>query len=654
MALAAGTVWEIRTTGNSANGGGYNSARAGATTDFSVQDSPQVTYTDLVIGASNTVTSVAFPFTSLHIGNILNITGGVGFTTGRYEVISVASAAATLDRSPGALASTGGTGRLGGAADHLSTLASVYVAGNILWVKAGTYAFTSQVDMVANGTDQNPVVFRGYGTTRGDEQQAVLQATAVIAASIVQFSGKYSYVENLTFDGNDQAQFGGNFNDTFCYLYNCWAKNATRVGFHFIATHCRATRCLATGCGAGLSTGGGFDSAFQGALFEECVARDNDAHGFVCNGTTVQYIHCIAHGNVGAGFFGSGSNAAARLSRCTSYGNTGSGYLLTSTDVGMGDELTGCIFAGNARYGIESDTTNYATVPALALKYRQNAFYNNTLGARFQVPAGATDVTLTADPFVDAANDDFALNFNVGGGLDVRSFALGYGLLTSPEPSVGAIDAGAVPSTGASIGTLSSMRSLWRELTGEHDTDVVPDAIVDVYVQRGLEALNRRTEYHVEDLSITLTATTQEYALDGSVLRIIWVEHNGVELTKRDVEDWRRSGEPWRLEPQGTPSEWAHYAQKIVLRPTPNAAAVADDSTLLVRAVTNPRALATYGFEQLADQEMPLAVYEGAALWSACYPDSALATVRRDFLHQSFETEAQSVAADAGAKEVSR
>jgi hypothetical protein len=50
----------------------------------------------------------------------------------------------------------------------------------------------------------------------------------------------------------------------------------------------------------------------------------------------------------------------------------------------------------------------------------RNAFYNNTSG---QVSGGTLNnsITLTADPFVDAANGDFNIADNYGGGQALRA-----------------------------------------------------------------------------------------------------------------------------------------------------------------------------------------------------------------------------------------
>ena len=101
----------------SAAGGDLVTAVTGAYLDgtFLVQRPsglPNVTYTDLVIDAthSNAVTSAANPFTTANIGEVITITGGAGFTTGKYSVINVSSGIAGLSAPVGTVGSTGGTG----------------------------------------------------------------------------------------------------------------------------------------------------------------------------------------------------------------------------------------------------------------------------------------------------------------------------------------------------------------------------------------------------------------------------------------------------------------------------------------------------------------------------------------------------------------
>ena len=70
-----------------------------------------ITFTDLVIdGSLNTkVTSVSHNFVAGDVGAKLEVTAGTSWTVGTYYIVSTASNAATLNRSPGAVGLTAGT-----------------------------------------------------------------------------------------------------------------------------------------------------------------------------------------------------------------------------------------------------------------------------------------------------------------------------------------------------------------------------------------------------------------------------------------------------------------------------------------------------------------------------------------------------------------
>src|SRR5574339_359644 len=84
--------------------------------DYSQQAARQIAYTDLASsGAGTTVSSAANPFGKQQVGNILVITGGTNFTTGRYVITSVAAAVATVQGAGNITTGVGasGTGGLG-------------------------------------------------------------------------------------------------------------------------------------------------------------------------------------------------------------------------------------------------------------------------------------------------------------------------------------------------------------------------------------------------------------------------------------------------------------------------------------------------------------------------------------------------------------
>lgn len=123
----------------------------------------------------------------------------------------------------------------------------------------------------------------------------------------------------------------------------------------------------------------------------------------------------IFSNNAGNGVdFGVNTGVGFSLKNCIFTGNTADGLSASS---GNGKDLaivSQCVFASNGGYGIDWDST----IPCSNID--RNAFFNNTAGHRNVIPAGPNDITLTADPFVDASAGDFNINNDAGGGATLR------------------------------------------------------------------------------------------------------------------------------------------------------------------------------------------------------------------------------------------
>ncbi len=201
-----------------------------------------------------------------------------------------------------------------------------------------------------------------------------------------------------------------------------------------------------------------------------------------------------------------------------------------------------------------------------------------------------------------------------------------------------------------------------KSVAGRHHVRVAvttarsADDVVDIYLQTGLEALNRRIHYHytTAESAVTLVAQTQEYTLPTDCIEVLWVYLNGQRLQKRDVEDWDRREEDWRNTPAGTPVEYAHEGNRIIFNPTPNALAVAADSQPTIRYISTPPSITTSGPEQVATQDFRIIVLYGAATWAIAHPDAALAVQRAKGFMDIFETEAQGIAQEYKERSVAR
>jgi hypothetical protein len=437
MSIAAATVWEVRTDGSDTlNGGGFNPAQASAGTDYSQQASAQVTYTDLVIdGALNTkVTSAANPFTSSHVGNLIVITGGTGFTTGRYEVVSVSGSTATLDRAVGTTGSTGGTGGLGGALASPGRAAALVVAGNDVWIRVGTYLISSSSTNVAGGlwapavggvNSQNVAHWRGYGTVRGDgdgsSAKRPLIRESLTGANVTLFNSgaDYLHLENLEVDCNSDA--------------------TGLAGIRVLGTYVRILRCKVTGVstGYGISAigssstisieviecevSGGTSGATGGINLQQAKAVGCYVHGlprpgYILSASENALIDCISAHNTGGSSYGFDVNSReAMLVNCTAYGNGGAGFNITTSPR---CSFIGCYAEANGGYGWG---TSQLADGALLLRC---GAYNNTSGNYNSAHFVAYDivgfVTPAASALVDPINGDFTPNATAGAGALLR------------------------------------------------------------------------------------------------------------------------------------------------------------------------------------------------------------------------------------------
>lgn len=116
-----GCAWRVRVSGNELNGGGFDPTITNAGTDYTDQDSPQLSSTTgtCTVG-STTWTDTSVTFTAAMIGNVIRISAKTGgdATALDYFVVTAYTDAnnVTLDRSPCAVANiTASTWRLGGA-----------------------------------------------------------------------------------------------------------------------------------------------------------------------------------------------------------------------------------------------------------------------------------------------------------------------------------------------------------------------------------------------------------------------------------------------------------------------------------------------------------------------------------------------------------
>jgi hypothetical protein len=435
MAFAARTEWDVRTTGDDSNGGGFNTISSG--TDFSVQDAPQVTYTDLtIVGVDTDISSSANPFTGVHVGNILNVTGGSGFIVQRVQIVSVAAGVATCDKAVGTIASVGGAGKLGGGLATIGAANTLVVNGNIIHVKAGTYTHT------ATTTIARPIVLIGYNAAHYDYGTKPLITTATnstvlmtITTATVAGSAMQTTFDNISFSNTAgtraRAINGANGEWNYSALKNCIFDGFTSIydggvsnrPENWYVENCEFNNCSATAW---------FIQSCNLWLYGSKIRTTGaDAIRYQSNKVIISVVKSVIASTTGKAI-ATPNNAAAVIYLIDS------AIFAASSDgvqVNQGGSFPSFLMMENSIiYDTGGFGVNYDAVQnGVKSLGRNNAFGDTTSGARNNVEAGVGEITLSADPFNNAASGDFTLNTTSGGGVLLRE--LGF-------PGVSAIGTG--------------------------------------------------------------------------------------------------------------------------------------------------------------------------------------------------------------------
>lgn len=411
MALSANTVVEVRTAGDDTNGGTFVTGATG--TDFSQQDAKNtvgsnISTVDVVAVGTAVLTSATAAFTAAIVGNGIYLQGGTGaLAAGWYQVTIFTNATTvTVDRS--VAAGTGITMNVGGALASPGMAAGIGVpSGGIFYIKAGTYLITSATPNISGGC-YAPIgtitITHGYQTVRGDFGTApLLQASGIATFVLVDVGGADSSTANIDVDGAGLVSSRGIRQRGFAF--KCKASNCTNSGFVQDA-NCFFARCVATGCS---TTGAGF----LNGSFTNCVAHDNTVPGFSMTAGGLSAIRCIADTNTGATTDGWSLTGDSNLVNCVAYNNGRDGFRATDEAC----NFTNCIAESNVAVGINLSGAVDSTL------LTNNATFGNPTGISLGTGKGVislNNVVGTSTFFVDAPNQDFALNNVAGGGAAAR------------------------------------------------------------------------------------------------------------------------------------------------------------------------------------------------------------------------------------------
>lgn len=206
-------------------------------------------------------------------------------------------------------------------------------------------------------------------------------------------------------------------------------------------------------CSARNNAGSGYGLSVSNNLFVQCLASGNTAEGWNNSGTQTCWA-CVGHNNTGSGFRGDGMQCY---------------YCIADTNGGRGFRniyaVHNSIAYNNSSNGIDAMTNKSGTFinnilvsngatgivgsSDEAIILMNNAFFGNVTAQTSGV-AGLEigSITLSGDPFVNSAGEDFSLNRNSNAGLQCMEAGIPdtwrSGNSTSPT-TLSYVDLGAAP-----------------------------------------------------------------------------------------------------------------------------------------------------------------------------------------------------------------
>lgn len=417
-ALSASTVFEVRSTGNDANGGGFVTGASG--TDYSQQNAPQYALTTVTTAAANAICLDAAAAANM-VGNICQIVSGTNFIPGNYQIVSVVVGVSfTLDRNCTTAAGALGVINIGGAFATIQPALTIQVVGGMItYVKAtATYVIGAGLTVGAAGSFTERFRIIGYGTTRGDGIKSAIQTSAAITAVTLGQQG-WS-LENFDIDCNGTGTRGVNQSGNFVTVASCKVSNCTSDGIFASAAYTTVIDSEITGCGG---TGGIFANGGDFVCVRNWV-HDNTTTGIAVTASPSRSVllYNVIESNSGGSSDGIFIVWDRVIHGNVIYGNGRDGIRFNDNYLVIAAMVGNNIIVGNGGYGLNL-TLGPGGSGAFAT-YDYNALYNNTSGARNNIAAGVHDVTLSGDPFTDAPNSDFSLNNTAGAGAACRN--VGY------------------------------------------------------------------------------------------------------------------------------------------------------------------------------------------------------------------------------------
>lgn len=303
--------------------------------------------------------------------------------------------------------------------------------GDTLDIGAGTFSSTTTISIDAalgGATTQTPTVIQGAGV---DDTTLTSATNSVAIITTDTGSGTFLLIKDLKIthtatirgvgiqgSGLNASQMGISLTDVEIDGCSSGVADGSRLRFDVFK---RVTIRNCTSHGIYVSGGVSMPE------LANCKLIDNAGSGvsIVTNATNVNAVllRCVFAGNGAAGFSydaNARTGGTVRAYNCTFEGNATNGLDLPVASTGnVNAYLYGNVFWGNGGYGVSIGTKPTIT----GLFNLHNAYGGNTSGDHSGWFDGENKVSLTADPFTDAADEDWSPNITSGGGALLRGAA---------------------------------------------------------------------------------------------------------------------------------------------------------------------------------------------------------------------------------------
>jgi len=389
--------------------------------DYSQQDAFRYTGNFVVQATTTNIVGSGITINRSWVGNIINLTSisAGSAISGYYNIVSIGGTVASLDRSAGT-AGSASTGYVGGCLLTPGMAAGLSVLGNKMYIKNGVYLIGSTTANVSGGPIRTiggrtgtlfygHQVIEGYSTFRGDKLNppTIKAGIGFTNTNLVTIDSQGQVIDNLIIDGSSNALVFG-LRDIHnpatsttllrSKVKNCYIGmqmiNQAQTGVHMCEFDNNTLYSINQGIlsitNSVFKNGGSMLPVYLS--MSNCIFDSNTSHGI----TNLQW---------------------SMVTNCTFYNNAGNGIWLDNNGSIFRHLIINNIFVNNQQFGISANV-----YPINSFVIENNYFFNNTSGGINQISGSyfSTNVNLTGNPFVDAANGNFAFNNVAGAGASAR------------------------------------------------------------------------------------------------------------------------------------------------------------------------------------------------------------------------------------------